>query len=203
MDLESVELRAPIEASVHAQPERALRLLLRVLRVGIVLAVLGVVTWKQFELDRFFVPKELVLHVTALLAGIFALKAFRRLPFTRVDVLLAIFLLLSALSAVLATNGWVAARALTISASGIVLFWGARVLRQNGMAWPLLVTLALAVVVAAITSLLQTYGVRTDLFSINRSPGGTLGNRNFIAHIAAFGFPVVLYVALSARRNAA
>ncbi|HUF50901.1 MAG TPA: O-antigen ligase family protein [Longimicrobiales bacterium] len=202
MDVDSAGLPAPDTYAVPAPP-RAPRLALHVLRLGAIVAVLVVVTWKQFELDRFFVPKELTLHVTALLAGLLALRAFRRTPFTRVDALLALYLLLGVVSAIFATNGWFAVRALTISASGIVIFWAARALRGEGYGWPILVALALAVVVAAATALLQTYGVRTDFFSLNRSPGGTLGNRNFVAHIAAFGLPIVLFVALGARRNAA
>jgi O-antigen ligase len=200
MELEHTELRAPPYAE-PAESSRSNSLILRALRIGLVLAALAVVTWKQYELDRFFVPKELVLHVTALCVGLLAVRGFRRLPFTRVDVLLAIFLLLSALSAFFAANGWVAVRAFAVTASGVVIFWAARTLRQQELAWPLLVILAITVVIVAITSLLQTYGVETDFFSINRSPGGTLGNRNFVAHMAAFGLPVVLYVALSARRH--
>ncbi len=75
-------------------------------------------------------------------------------------------------------------------------------MREAGLARPLLGALAFAVVVGAATSLLQTYGVRTDLFSVNRAPGGTLGNRNFVAHLAAFGLPVVLLAALRAWRGA-
>ncbi|MHB1170838.1 MAG: hypothetical protein ACYC28_16305, partial [Longimicrobiales bacterium] len=39
---------------------------LRVLQGGAVLVVLAAVTWKTYELDRFFIPKELVLHLTAI-----------------------------------------------------------------------------------------------------------------------------------------
>src|SRR5690606_1128715 len=60
---------------------------------------------------------------------------------------------------------------------------------------------AIAIVLGCITSLLQTYGVETDFFSINRAPGGTFGNRNFVAHMAAFGLPVVLFVTVSARNT--
>jgi O-antigen ligase len=60
-----------------------------------------------------------------------------------------------------------------------------------------------AVVVAAMTSLLQTYGLHSFLFSENRAPGGTLGNRNFIAHVAAFGLPLVLLFALRALHRGA
>jgi O-antigen ligase len=42
-------------------------------------------------------------------------------------------------------------------------------------------------------------GPMTDLFSLNRAPGGTFGNRNFMAHLAAIGAPAVVIAALSAR----
>jgi O-antigen ligase len=186
----------PPAASEAAAPARGERFALRVMQVGAVAVVLIALTWKEFELDRFFVPKELVLHLCALLAGMALLRHVRRLTVTPVDVLLAAFLLLSAVSAVFATNGWYAMRALAISASSLTLFWCARVLRSAGLDRRLVNALALAVALGVITSLLQTYGVRTDLFSINRAPGGTLGNRNFVAHMAAFGLPLLLLVAL-------
>lgn len=193
----------PLEAPL---PERRLpagrRELLAalVLQVGAVLIVLAATTLRVYELDRFFVPKELVLHLTALLAGLLALRSLRQLSFTTTDWLLVLYLALSALSAVFATNHWQAARALAISASSISLFWTARALAEAGLARRVLAALALAVVVAAVTSLLQTYGVRTEFFSTNRAPGGTLGNRNFVAHVAAFGLPLVLLAAIDARR---
>jgi O-antigen ligase len=104
-------------------------------------------------------------------------------------------------SAVLATNYWLAQRALSISISGAVLFWAASSLRRAGMARPLLVALATGVVVGAGTSLAQAYGVETEYFSLNRAPGGTFGNRNFVAHLAAIGTPIVVLVALTARRG--
>jgi O-antigen ligase len=183
-------------------PTRAERTALRVMQLGALAVVLAASTYTVFELDRFFVPKELALHLTALVAGLLAVGAFRRVAFTRVDMLLLAFLLLSVLSALLATNGWLAARALAISVSGIAIFWAARGLREAGLARPLLVGLALAVVAGAVTAILQTYGLRTELFSLNRAPGGTLGNRNFIAHLAAFGLPVVLLSSLRAWRPA-
>lgn len=179
-------------------PGRSEYMALRALQTGAVAVVLAAVTWKQFELDRFYVPKELVLHVTALTAGLFALRSIRRMPFTPVDVLLAAFVAAGAVSALFATNGWIAMRALTASASGIVVFWTARVLRQHGLGPHLLGAIAVAVVVGVATALLQTYGVETDFFSLNRAPGGTLGNRNSIAHMSAFGLPVILLLALRA-----
>jgi O-antigen ligase len=177
----------------------AQRLALRVVQAGAIAVVLVATTHRLFDLDRFFVPKELVLHVTALLAGLLTLRAMRLA--TRVDLALTGYLLLSGISALFAQNPWLAMRALAVSASGIVLFWAARALREAGLARPLLNGIALAIVLAGITALLQAYGVQLELFSTSRAPGGTLGNRNFVAHAAAFGLPVVLLAALRARSS--
>ena len=178
------------------------RLALRILQAGAIAVVLVVTTLNVFELDRFFVPKELVLHVTAVLAGLLVIRALWRMSVTRIDLLLAGYLALGALSALMATNRWLGVRALAVSASGVILFWTARTLRDAGLARPIVSALALAVVAAAATSLLQTYGLNIDFFSENRVPGGTLGNRNFIAHVAAFGFPLLVLVTLRAQRRA-
>ena len=106
-------------------------------------------------------------------------------------MLLAAFLVFSLISAALSTNRWAAERAVAISLAGAALFWVASALRKAGLGRPLLVALALAVVVAAGTSLAQAYGVQSEYFSLNRVPGGTFGNRNFVAHLAAIGTPVV------------
>ncbi|HXH38103.1 MAG TPA: O-antigen ligase family protein [Thermoanaerobaculia bacterium] len=187
------------------EPEanRAERLALRVIQFGAIAVVLAVTTFHAFDLDRFFVPKELLLHVTAALAGLLAMRALWRMGVTRIDLMLAGYLVLSTLSALMATNRWLAVRALAVTASSVILFWTARTLRGAGLARPLLGALALAVVIVAATSLLQAYGLNIELFSESRSPGGTLGNRNFIAHAAAFGFPLLLLAALQARQRGA
>lgn len=168
------------------------RAALRIVQTGAIAIVPAVALLYTFELDRFFVPKELVLHLTALLAGWSAL----RVATSRVDRLLFAFLGLSAISAFFAANPWLAMRALAISVSGVVLFRVGRALREAELARPLLNVLALAVVLCSVTSLLQTYGADLAIFAENRAPGGTLGNRNFVAHVAAFGSPLVLLAAL-------
>ena len=168
-----------------------------VLIAGAMAVVLAASPRTVFDLDRFLVPKELALHATAVIAGLLSFRAMRR---TRLDWLLLGFLALSAVSALLATNKWLGLRALAISASGVVLFWAARAVRDAGHERQLLNGLALAVVIAAATSLVQAYGVRTIVFAINRAPGGTLGNRNFVAHLAAIGLPLCLLAALRSKR---
>jgi O-antigen ligase len=171
------------------------RLSLRILQLGAIAVIVAVSTFHAFELDRFFVAKELVLHVAAVLAALCAWHGLRSLEMTRLDWLLAGFLGLSALSALFATNRWLGLRGLAVSVSGVLVFW---VARTHGRA--LVAGLAFAVVVAAVTSLLQTYGLDIELFSENRAPGGTLGNRNFIAHVAAFGLPLLLFITIAAQR---
>ncbi|HEX6749102.1 MAG TPA: O-antigen ligase family protein [Longimicrobium sp.] len=183
---------------VAASP--AQRLALGILQAACILAVLAAATYKSFELDRFFIPKELTLNLAALLAAVLCLGAARRAQLARVDLLLGGFLLLSAASAALAQNPWNGVRALAVTASGIAVFWAARSLARAGLGRPLLVAIAAAVAVGAGMSLAQTYGVRTDFFSLNRAPGGTLGNRNFVAHLCAFGLPVLFLCALRAYR---
>src|SRR5262245_29651301 len=193
---------ATLQGSLDSAPEipgKAERWALRVMQLGVITVVLISTVYKSFELDRFFLPKELTLHLTALIAGILAWRALRKLDYSAVDAILVAYLLLGLVSAILATNVWIGTRALAISISGVLIFWIARTLREAHLERPLVNALALAVVLGALTSCLQAYGFRTDLFSLNRAPGGTLGNRNFIAHLAAFGAPVVLLAALTAR----
>ena len=176
--------------------------MLRILQIGAIGVVVAASTLRPFDLDRFFVPKELVFHLAAALAGLFALRGVRRAAASRVDLLLAVYIALGAASAALAANSWLAIRAVAISASSLLVFRAARAVAAAGLARPLVNALSLAVVLAAAGSLLQTYGVETLLFSENRAPGGTLGNRNFVAHIAAFGLPLLLVSAMAARRAA-
>lgn len=174
------------------------RLALRILQFGAIAVVLAAAPYKQFDLDRFFVPKELVLHVVALAAALLCLVKARRLALGRADQLIGLFLVVSVLSAVFATNWWLAGRAVAISLSSAAVFWSARSLARAGLARPLLAALAVAAVIGAITALLQAYGVRTEYVSLNRAPGGTFGNRNFMAHICVIAFPTLMLVATTA-----
>jgi O-antigen ligase len=173
---------------------------LRVVQVGAIAIVLAAATYKLFELDRYFVPKELALHLTALAAIIACVRGARRLELTRVETLLTLYLLLGVASAAIADNRWAAARALGITFSGLVIFRAARATSDAGWRSPLLSALAAAIVLASVTSLLQAYGVTSDFFSLNRSPGGTFGNRNFVAHLAAIGAPALLVILVLAPR---
>ncbi len=177
------------------------RLALRILQVGAVAVVLAATPYKAFDLDRYFVPKELVLIVAAAVAALAVASRLVRISLTVVDLAMVLFLAAGFVSALGATNPWAAERALAISAAGAALFWCASALRRSGLARPLLISLATAVAVGALTAIAQAYGLRTEYFSLNRAPGGTFGNRNFVAHLCAIGIPVLVYVTVTARRG--
>ena len=169
--------------------------------LGAFAVVLVALPYKAFDLDRFFVPKELALHVTAAVTGLIALVRRPRPALSRVDTLLIGFLILGAISALFAENWWLATRALAVTGSGIAIFWVARALTAAGYERALVSGLAAAVVAGAVTALLQAYGYEPEYVSLSRAPGGTLGNRNFMAHLSAIGTPILLLSAIEARRR--
>ncbi len=172
------------------------------LQTGAVLVMLAALPNPLFQLDRYTFAKELVLLATALAATLLCLAAARVLNVVMADLLIAGFLLCSLLSALLATNRPLAIRAFGVSLAGAGLFWAARFVARRGHLPRLLATLAAAVVIAAATGLIQAYGLlNTDLASPTRAPGGTFGNRNFMAHMVALGLPVLILVTLQSRRR--
>ena len=163
--------------------------------------MLAALVFKVFELDRYFVPKELVMNVAALIAaGLFLARGNYRAP-DIVDALLIAFLAWSILSGIFATNHWLSQRAIALSLSSAVIFWTARSAAEAGFQKVLLVAASAATVIVAGTSLAQAYGVETEYFTLARAPGGTLGNRNFIAHIVAIGLPITLWCTVAAKRS--
>ncbi|MDB4916171.1 MAG: hypothetical protein JWM95_3815 [Gemmatimonadetes bacterium] len=174
------------------------RIALRLLQAGALGVVLASVPYKAFDLDRFFVPKELVLNVGMLLIAVLCVIQCRRLALARADQLLAVWLSLGIISALFAQNPWLAERSVAVSLGGAACFWCARWLSRAGHSRSLVAALACAGVVGATTALFQAYGLRTELFSLNRAPGGTFGNRNFMAHLCVITLPALLYSGLRA-----
>src|SRR5712692_5804139 len=91
----------PLQLEVPAHTKADL-FALRVVQIGAIAAVLIVLPNPSFDLDRFLIPKELVLHITAVIAGPLALRSIRRVSMTRVDWFLITYLAVSAASAALA-----------------------------------------------------------------------------------------------------
>ncbi|MEO7772869.1 MAG: O-antigen ligase family protein, partial [Gemmatimonadaceae bacterium] len=172
------------------------------LQAGAIAVVLAAAPYKSFDLDRFFVPKELVLSVTAVVTTLALLWRVRRLSLSRTDELFALWLGLGFVSALFATNWWLTGRATAITLGGLACFWCARALARAGYSRALVGAFALAGVIGAATALLQAYGVRTDFVSLNRAPGGTFGNRNFMAHLCVITLPALLFAGVRAPTRA-
>jgi O-antigen ligase len=106
------------------------------------------------------------------------------------EVCLAGFVLWSCASTILATNHWLAARSLGLTVGVVALFFAARFAAERGARNLIVALLVTAVVAGGITGLAQAYGWRSDLLADTRAPGGTLGNRNFLAHLMVLGIPL-------------
>src|SRR5678815_5151207 len=85
--------------------------------LGFVAVIVVALAYKPFELDRYFVPKELALNIVALICGIALFLHRRRVSLGATDIMLIVFLAMSGLSALFATNYWLAQRALGLSVS--------------------------------------------------------------------------------------
>jgi O-antigen ligase len=192
---------ASLRTEPAAHPGRGSRAALRILQAGALAVVLAALPYPLFDLERHAIPKELIAELAGFGAAAYCLVRASRLEITAADVLLAVFLAVSLASALLAPNHWLAFRALGLSFSGALLFWSARAVARAGHAEQLVRTLAAAVVVGALTALLQAYGVELAVMAERRAPGGTFGNRNFMAHFVALGAPVLALAGLEARRR--
>ncbi len=168
--------------------------------IGVILVVLAAVPYRMFDLARFFVPKELVLNATAAALAVIGLRRAAILTLTRVDLLLALYLSLSLISAIFAHDRWISTSAFTVTLSGAVIFWSARAAAKNGARDAIVTAVAAAGVIGAAMSLTQAYGLDCPLFSQHRIPSGTMGNRNFMAHLAAICAPALVLSALKAKR---
>lgn len=162
--------------------------------------MLAAAPYPIFDLDRFFAPKELALSAFALALSLPLLRRAKSLSLDRTDLVLALYLLLSAAGALLAPDHWAAARALAVSVSGAAVFWSLRA-SDDATRRSAVVAAAAAAVLAAAACAAQAYGVRSALFSPHRAPGGTLGNRNFVAHLAAVFAPALVLAVLKTRRR--
>lgn len=126
----------------------------------------------MFELDRYFVPKELVLNLAALIVAAALVFKRRTLRFDLVDGLIALFLLWSVASAIFATNHWVAQRSVAITISGAIIFWGGRAVAPTSIGSPSCIPAAGAARWPALT-----LGRRCHCSRIRRKRGALQGLR--------------------------
>ena len=188
LDFAAVD-RWPARAAAHA------------LGAGLLLAVIAALPVAPSDLDRHQLPKETLVHlatwIAVLLARPHTLRGLR--PAARWS--LAALLVLTVVSGLFASNGWLALRAGSLLFTGAAAFLTARDLAGRGLAPVLLGWGGSAGVAGAATGVAQAYGLQRPLFALTRVPGGTFGNRNFLAHFAAITLPIMVMMALNVRRH--
>jgi O-antigen ligase len=163
---------------------------------GVVLA--GVAS-PRFDLDRYLVPKALALNVTALGMILLGFPSLRAARWGYAEWLFVAFIGSSGVSTALATNRWLALSAWGIGVSSLVLMLAAREVAQTHR-WPVLVGLVAAAVVGAGLGIAQAYGASWEWLAQTRPPGGTFGNRNFLAHMSVLAAPLLAVLVARANR---
>jgi O-antigen ligase len=182
-----------------APPHARTGLLAAALVAGAITIVLAGVDSELYDLERYLAPKALALHLTALASLLILLPSWRRIELGITAALLAAFVLWTILSAALATNRWLALHGAGITVSGFVLYLAARRVAEDGLAPRVIGGLAAAAVLAGGLGIAQAYGAEWPLLADSRPPGGTFGNRNFLAHLTAIATPLLAWVLLRGR----
>jgi O-antigen ligase len=172
-----------------------------VLGLGLVAAVLVALPVAPSDLDRHQLPKETIVHFATWMAVVLSRPALTRGMSRAAQVGLGLFLALSLISAAVATNPWIALRATALSVTGVVAFLTAHALAEQGLGDRILRWCGVAAAIGVATALAQAYGAHSVLFAATRAPGGTFGNRNFMAHFAALALPVLVTLTLTTRRG--
>ncbi|MEX0893192.1 MAG: O-antigen ligase family protein [Gemmatimonadota bacterium] len=152
-----------------------------------------------FDLERFILPKELVLHVTA--AALLVVLPMRRpLRADTLDLLVGAFVAWGMVSSALAVNPWLAARGAGLAFSTAVVFMAARRIGDAGRGALVLGGLLAAAALAAAIGAAGAYGVDWIWQAESRAPAGSFGNRNGLAHFLAIATPAGVAVTLTGRR---
>ncbi len=170
-----------------------------VLGLGLLLATVIALPTAPTDLDRHQLPKELIVHAATWLAVLLirpGMAALSRAARTAISLLL----LATCASVLFAGNLWLALRAASLTMTGVAALLCAHYLAVRGRGPSLLRWASAAVLVGTASGLAQAYGVTSPLFASTRVPGGTFGNRNFLAHLAAIMLPVAALLVLTARR---
>ncbi len=177
------------------------RLAVHLLGVGLVATVLVALPVAPTDLDRHQLPKESVAHLVVWLATLLARPTGTLLPARALRLGLALFFLATLVSALTALNPWLAFRATSLTVTLLAAFITTRHLARLGHGTTLLRWSLIAGLAAGLGGIAQAQGLQSPLFAPLRIPGGTFGNRNFLAHYLALTIPLAAYTALLARRR--
>lgn len=169
------------------------------LGLGLAMGVLAALPAAPSDLDRFQLPKELVMHGSVWAALLLARPRAWEWPSRAIRTALLLLVLGSAVSALLAVNPWLGLRATMLTTTATIAFLLAHHLgREHG--WLLIGWALIGATVAAATAAAQAWGLESVLFAPRRAPGGTLGNRNSIGHLGALALPAMVVLTVVATR---
>lgn len=189
-----MELTHAANGKVQSAPQS--RLQRTVLGLTILLAAWLISAVADGGFDRYHLPKELALSLSAALCcASFALRP--RLPRDLVSYATLAGLGLALLSAFFATSPALATRALALHASVAVLFLTVRTL-PAAYALPLLAWVVVAAGGVALLALAESFGLVSGLSRAGRAPGSTLGQRNAVAHFLVLASPAAWQLACAA-----
>lgn len=168
-----------------------------ILGLTLLMAALAALPSAPTDLDRHQFPKETLVHLGTWLA-VFMARPLPVHPGSKaLSAFLIAFLACSSLSLAGATNLWLGIRALSLSFTLAAAFLTAYHLSTHQLGKILLGWILWALTAAVATGVAQAYGFESDFFANTRVPGGTFGNRNFLAHFCALGLPLTILAALT------
>ncbi|HEY0150416.1 MAG TPA: O-antigen ligase family protein [Longimicrobium sp.] len=145
-------------------------------------------------------PKSLIFQASVLLAACVLLLGQRTIRLDMLDACVAAVVILGILSAVLnAENRWWAFRGLGLGMSVALAFTTARTVSGAGHGRRLRAGIVVGATLVAGTALLEAYGVLPFLSLPGRAPGGSMGNRNEMAHLLVVALPTAIWYAWTAR----
>lgn len=182
-----------------AAVSRATWLATALLAVGVVGSVLLVWPVPPTDPLDFFQPKAAIVILAAFLAAALHVACEREGWLDVETGALLVFLGLGLTSLLLvAVNRSLAWSSLWASASGVLLFLVSRALPEKARG--LLVTTVVAtLLLAALIAMLEAARLTPRLSTPHRTPGGPLGNRNYLSHLLVLGLPATARLALGER----
>ncbi|HEY5924078.1 MAG TPA: O-antigen ligase family protein [Kofleriaceae bacterium] len=169
--------------------ERSRRAAAVIFGAGAIACVLAFVPGAQLlQYEQFALAKELVLPVVTLLPAAVLLWSARRITLSALEIALLLGLLLAIVSALAAeTSAALTFRGLAVAFAAPTAFCVARAVGDDAR-----LLLGLAVILGAVTVVGEMYGLVPSISMQGRAPGGTEGNRNFMAHALVVGLPALL-----------
>lgn len=169
-----------------------------ILRIGVVVTGLLFVQSPILASDGFVLGKVLLLGLAATAALGVYVAGERRLSSCVLDWVLLAYLFLGGLSVLSSMSSWNAAIVSTGSTASIALFWTARSISALPYRAALFFAVAGAVALVALSALIEAH---TSIQFSTRPPGGTIGNRNRMAHLIVTGLPVLAFLTTRVRNR--